>query len=256
MKCFYLLSYLFFCCVVLLSCVETVDDDDETSNVNFGMPSAFTNTSKEATCMSYDENNRFSKITFYNVTFTFEYNAANIIACNVVQKMEDKPDYGYALRKIEFIRENKNKVIAKSFMDNNVPIYSDTIYISDNGTPERINSTVFFTFESVTGNLIKLEDEVSTQKLIHEFEYDTNPGLFNNVNIDSWLSYYFYVRSSFVYPVFKLLLNHTNNVVEEKISFKYRPETQVMNYTYSYGENNYPQSVQMTNGYSLYNVTY
>ena len=55
----------------------------------------------------------------YDVTFTFEYKGANIIACNVVQKFEGGATVSY-----NFTSKNR-------------------IYISDNGTPERINNTVF-----------------------------------------------------------------------------------------------------------------
>ena len=231
------------------------DKIEPKEDLNFGIPSAFTNIpSKSETNISYDESHRFSKITFSNLTFTFVYSGANIIACHVVQKVEDDPHYGYALREIEFKYESSNKVIANSFMSNNVPIYSDTIYISDNGLPERINKDVFFIFEQITGNLLKYEKSISGVQVFYEFEYDKNQGLFNNISIEPWLCYYFYTRNTFVFPVFELLLNHTNNVISETIISPRQISTN--KYIYTYRENNYPQTVQMRNYDTPYDIRY
>jgi hypothetical protein len=249
------------CGLVLTGCgSERVEPSEPSESMKFGLPSAFINTiSKKAACIFYDENNRFSKITFDHVTFTFEYDDDRIKSCNMAQMPEKHMDYLLSLQKIEFIYETKNRVIANMISIDNT-VFRDTIYISDNGMAENINNT-FYTYEPVTGNLKRIEDVFNRRKRYREFEFDVNPGLYNHINIDSWLCHYFNFREVFIYsyPVFKLLLNHTNNVVLEKIGFVDDPMLSVIGgfVTYTYGENNYPNTVQIgDSNHSHYEIKY
>jgi hypothetical protein len=262
-SCFIFISAAFFSC--------KKEYPSPNGGINFGTPSTITdvNIKKSTTSIYYDSEHRFSKITYGNFTIRFIYSGANLTSCVFSQELVGGLETINGIQKIDFAYENKNKIIANTFIINYETPVSDTIFITDKGFPEkRTNAgreSHIYTFDQVSGNLIKTEHYTyETRIAFAEFEYDDKQGMFNKVNNAPWVYVFFKMNpnnyldsSSPIYsPVAYQLFNYANNLIAEYYYSENDPIPLIIHNSYTYNDSNYPTLMEIGRIGSEYEINY